>query len=152
MLHTVESILGLAFFIGWASLISGIFQVGFAISVKGVHNNWNLRLFNGIINILFGLIFLTHPALTAKALPFVFGFWMIFIGISTFFTGIRESNNNMPGGWFDMLLGLIITIGGIWISYNPMMEAAMLSWLLSLGFMFYGFYFVVVSLMISRIK
>lgn len=152
ILHPVESIVGLAIFIGWASLISGILQVSFAISGRSLYPDWNLRLFNGIINLLFGLIFLTHPALTARALPFVFGFWMIFIGISTFFVGIRENSNNIPGSWFDMLLGLIITIGGIWISYNPLMEAAMLSWLLSLAFMFYGFYFVVVSLMLSRFR
>lgn len=152
MLHPVESIIGLAFFIGWACLISGIFQVGFSLSAKGILSNWQWRLFNGIINIVFGIIFLSHPALTAQALPFIFGFWMIFIGISTFFVGIREQKGNLPGGWFDMLLGLMITIGGLWISYNPAMEAVMLSWMLSMGFMFYGIYFVIASLMLSRKK
>ncbi len=152
MMHPVESIVGLAFFIGWASLISGIFQVGFAFSVKTIVKNWSWRFFSGIINILFGIIFLSHPALTARALPFVLGFWIIFIGVSTFFVGLREQNNNTSGGWFDMLLGLIITVAGIWISYNPLMEAAMLSWLLTLGFIFYGLYFIGVSIMLSRLK
>lgn len=152
MNHPAESILGLALFIGWACLISGIFQLGFSLSAKGVYTNWQWRLFSGIINIIFGVIFLTHPSLTAQALPFIFGFWMIFVGVSTFFTGIKESNSNIPGGWLDMILGLLITIGGIYISYDPTMEAAMLTWLLSLWFMFYGVYFTVGSLMISKVK
>ncbi len=127
MMHPVESIVGLAFFIGWASLMSGVFQVGFSLSAKGIHNNWQWRLFNGVINIIFGIIFLTHPLLTAQILPTIFGFYMTFIGVSTFFNGIRERNSKLPGGWFDMLLGIFITISGLWISYNPAIGAAMLS-------------------------
>ncbi len=152
MMHPVESIVGLAFFIGWASLISGVFQVGFSLSAKGIHNNWQWRLFNGVINIIFGIIFLTHPLLTAQILPTIFGFYMTFIGVSTFFNGIRERNSKLPGGWFDMLLGIFITISGLWISYNPAIGAAMLSWLLTLTFMCYGVYFVIGSIIISRVK
>ncbi len=152
MNHPIESILGLAFFIGWACLISGIFQIGFSLSVKSIHSNWTWRFFNGLINIIFGVIFLSHPQLTAQALPFIFGFWMVFIGASTFFIGIREQNVQIPGGWFDMLLGVIIAGGGIYITFNPLMGAAMLSWFLTLGFMFYGFYFVVAALIFSRVK
>ena len=36
MIHPARSIIELAFFIGWASLIAGIFQVGFALSAKNV--------------------------------------------------------------------------------------------------------------------
>ena len=152
MMHPVESILGLAFFIGWASLIGGIFQVGFALSAKGILSNWQWRLFSGIINMVIGIIFLSHPAITAQMLPFIFGFWMIFIGISTFFNGIRLQSGNAPGGIIDMILGALITFGGIWISYNPAVEAAMLTWIMTLIFVFYGVYFVVISLQLSRIK
>jgi len=58
----------------------------------------------------------------------------------------------MPAGWFDMLLGVLIFIGGLWISYNPVAEAAMLIWLISFTLMFYGIYFVVISIQLSKIK
>jgi len=152
MTHPAESIIGLAFFIGWACTFSGIFQIGFSLSAKGIHSNWKWRLFNGIINIIFGLIFLSHPGLTAKALPFIFGFWMVFVGIATFFTGIKEKTNKVQGGWFDMLLGIFITVGGIWVSYNPGIEAAMLIWILALWFMMYGLYFIIGSLILSKVR
>ncbi len=151
-MHPSESILGLSFFIGWACLISGIFQVGFSLSAKGIHSNWQWRFFNAVINIIFGIIFLSHPSLTAQMLPIIFGFWMIFVGAATFFNGIRERSSNLPIGWFDMVLGLLIAGGGIWMSYNPVLEAAMLTWMLSMLFMVYGFYFVVGSIQLSRIK
>jgi len=152
MMHPAESIIGLAFFIGWASLIAGFFQVGFAISSKAIIKNWTWRLFSGIINIVIGVIFLSHPAMTAQMLPFLFGFWMIFIGITTFFNGIREKNSNVPGGWFEMLLGVLIFIGGMSISYYPAQEASMLIWFIGFTLMFYGIYFVVISLQISKMK
>ncbi len=152
MMHPAELILDLALFIGWVSLIAGFFQVGFAISSKSMLANWTWRLFSGIINIVIGVIFLSHPAMTANMLPFLFGFWMIFIGITTFFNGIRENNSNIPGGWFEMLLGVIIFIGGMSISYHPTQEASMLIWFISFTLLFYGIYFVVISLQLSKLK
>ncbi len=152
MMHPAESIMGLAFIIGWASLISGIFQIGFSISVKAIMKNWTWRLFSGIINVVIGIIFLSHPAVTAKVLPFIFGFWMIFIGISTFFAGIRDQNSNVPVGWLEMLLGVIIFIGGMSITYNPVEEASMLVWFISFSLMFYGIYLAILSLQLSKMK
>lgn len=152
MNHPAESIVGIAIFIGWASLISGVFQFGFAISAKHIINNWGWRMFSGIINIFVGGIFLTHPAITAEILPFFVGFWMIFAGVSTFFLGIREQNVNVTGGWFDIIMGTLLTVGGFYIGYHPVAEAAMLIWLISFAMMFYGIYFVIISLKISKLK
>ncbi|MFK5857496.1 MAG: DUF308 domain-containing protein [Bacteroidota bacterium] len=152
MMHPEKSLIGLAFIIGWASLMAGIFQIGFAISTKSIMKNWTWRLFSGLINVVIGVIFLSHPAVTAKVLPFIFGFWMIFIGITTFFAGIREQNSNVPGGWFEMLLGVIIFIGGMSITYNPAEEASMLIWFVSFSLMFYGIYLSILSLQLSRMK
>lgn len=152
MMHPAQSIIGLAFFIGWASLIAGIFQIGFSLSAKSIIRNWVWLLFNGIINIIIGIIFLSHPAITAQILPFFVGFWMIFVGISTFFNGIQVQSSKITGGWFDMLIGIIIFIGGMWISYYPTAEAAMLIWLISITLMFYGIYFIVISLQLSKMK
>lgn len=152
MIHPAESIVGLAYFIGWASLIAGIFQVGFSVSSKHIVQNWAWRMFSGIINIVIGIIFLSHPAMTAQILPFFFGLWMIFIGISVFFNSFREQNLNISGGWFDMLLGIFIFIGGIWISFHPAEEAVMIIWLMALTLLFYGIYFIVISLQFSKTK
>ena len=152
MMHPAQSIMGLAIFIGWASLIAGVFQVGFSLSAKSIIRNWVWRLFSGIINIIIGVIFLSHPALTAQILPFLVGFWMIFVGITTFFNGVQIQSSKITGGWFDKLLGIIIFIGGIWISYYPAAETAILIWLISITLMFYGIYFIVISLQLSKMK
>ena len=152
LLHPAESILGLAYFIGWASFIAGVLQVGFSISSKSIVRNWAWRMFSGIINIVIGVIFLSHPAITAQILPILVGFWMIFIGISVFFNGIDIQSSKITGGWFDMLLGIIVFMGGMWISYHPAEEAAMLMWMISAVLLFYGIYFIVISLQLSKTK
>lgn len=152
LIHPAQSIIGLAFFIGWASLIAGVFQVGFSLSAKSIVMNWVWRMFSGIINIVIGIIFLSHPAITANLLPFLVGFWMIFVGISTFFNGVQVQSSKITGGWFDMLLGIVIFMGGMGISYYPSVEAVLLIWLISITLMFYGIYFIVISLQLSKRK
>lgn len=152
MTHPTESIIGLALFIGWASFIAGIFQVIFSLSSKNIIKNWTWRMFSGIINIVVGIVFLTHPVLTSEILPLFFGFWMVFVGISTFFNGVSEQSRKITGSWFDKLLGLIIFLGGILISYYPTQEASMLIWIITIILLFYGLYFIVVSLQLSKTK
>jgi uncharacterized membrane protein HdeD (DUF308 family) len=77
---------------------------------------------------------------------------MIFVGISVFFNSFREQNLNISGGWFDMLLGIILFIGGLWISFHPAEEAAMVVWLITLTLLFYGIYFIVIALQFSKRK
>jgi len=77
---------------------------------------------------------------------------MIFVGISTFFNGVSAQSRKITGGWFDKLLGVIIFLGGIWISYYPAQEAAMLVWIITLILIFYGAYFIVVALQLSKTK
>ncbi len=74
---------------------------------------------------------------------------MIFVEISSFFNDIREQNNGLQKGWFDMFLGALIFIGSMYITYNPAQEASML---ISFSLMFYGIYFVVTSLQLSKRK
>lgn len=150
--HPADSILELAFFIGWASLIAGVFQIGYSVSSKHIASNWPWLMFSGIINVIIGAIFISHPAVTAEVLPFFVGFWMMFVGIFTFFNGIGEHNNKVLGSWFDMLMGIIIFAGGIWISLYPAAEAMMLIWLISVTLLFYGIYFIVISLQLSKTK
>ena len=51
-----------------------------------------------------------------------------------------------------MLLGIVIFFAGIWISFYPAEEAGMLVWMISLTLLFYGIYFVVISLQFSKKK
>lgn len=141
-MHPAASILGLAFFIGWAALIGGVLEIGFALSIRNRYTNWSWKMVGGIIDLIIGIIFLSHPAVTAEILPFFVGFWMIFMGVMNIFGGFDGQKSN----WFQTFVGFLLVIGGFSISYNPTGEAAMLIWIIGFTLIFYGFSFIYVSM------
>jgi len=148
-MHPTASILGLAVFLGWAAVIGGVMEISFALSVRNMLPNWSWKLVGGVIDLIIGIIFLSHPHMTAEILPFFVGFWMIFTGIMDIFGGLEGKSHSM----FQMFIGFLLVIGGFWISYNPTGEAALLVWIIGVTLLFYGFSFVYMSLrMISAKK
>jgi uncharacterized membrane protein HdeD (DUF308 family) len=146
--HPAASLLGLAIFLGWAALIGGAIEIGFALSVKNLYTNWAWKMVGGIIDFIIGIIFLSHPAMTAEILPFFVGFWMIFMGVMNIFSGLDGRSNSA----FQMFIGFLLVIGGFWISYNPTGEAALLIWIIGVTLLFYGFSFVYVALRLISSK
>jgi uncharacterized membrane protein HdeD (DUF308 family) len=68
--------------LGAYALVDGILAVvaAFGSSGRGVHRP--LLLLEGVIGILFGIVALFWPGLTALALLYVVAFWVIFTGIA----------------------------------------------------------------------
>ncbi len=146
--HPATSIVGLAIFLGWAALVSGILEITYALLARGVYSNWAWKIFGGLIDLFIGIIFLTHPAITAEILPFFVGFWMIFMGVMNIFGGVDGKKSSS----FQAFLGILLVIGGFWISYNPMGEAALLVWIIGVTLMFYGISFVYIGLKMASLK
>ena len=146
--HPAASIMGLAIFLGWAALIGGAIEIGFALMVKNQYANWAWKMVGGIIDFIIGIIFLSHPAMTAEILPFFVGFWMIFMGVMNIFSGLDGRSNSA----FQMFIGFLLVIVGFCISYNPTGEAALLVWIIGVTLLFYGFSFVYVGLRLISSK
>lgn len=147
-IHPAASILGLAVFLGWAAVLGGILEIGFALSVRSQFPNWTWKMVGGILDLFIGIIFLSHPAMTAEILPFFVGFWMIFMGVMNIFNGLDGRSSSA----FQAFIGFLLVIGGFWISYNPTGEAAVLVWIIGVTLLFYGFSFVYVGLRLITTK
>ena len=114
----MNAILGIAVYIGVSLLLTGIIQTGASFASRAALPNWGWALAGGLIDILFGFVLLSNPALTAASLPFVVGFWIIVSGIMSFadaFQSRKEGNSlwglGMLGGVISILVGYFITNG-----------------------------------------
>lgn len=87
-----------------------------SIKLKDKNPNWTLMLFEGIIGILFGIIILARPELSAVVLITIIGIWSVIMGVT--FTGTyfvkrfpKEIRNlYLFAGIISLLFGFLIVL------------------------------------------
>lgn len=109
----VSGLLALSFLFGLAILLAGVSELLRAYKDHGTGNRgWHL--FVGLIDLLIGLILISHLAATMIILRFIIGFYFLFKGI-TLLTFSKHPANTI---WL-VIGGLIVLlfVGMIW--FNP---------------------------------
>ena len=118
-------------FFGAYALVDGILAVvaAFRSSSRGMRRP--LLLIEGVIGILFGLVALLFPGLTALALLYIIAFWAILSGISRVVMAImlrREIENE----WSIALSGVLSVVLGIVLLLLPGVGPLAYTWLIGL--------------------
>jgi len=116
---------------GAYALVDGILAVIAAFRSSGRGMRRSLLLIEGAIGILFGLLALFWPGLTALALLYLFAFWAILGGIARIVMAImlrREIENE----WSIGLSGVLYVILGIVLSLLPGAGLLAYTWLIGL--------------------
>jgi uncharacterized membrane protein HdeD (DUF308 family) len=116
---------------GAYALVDGVFALiaAFRSSRRGMRKP--LLLIEGVIGILFGLLALFWPDLTALALLYIIAFWAIFTGIARIVMAImlrREIENE----WSIALSGVLYVILGIVLILLPGAGLLAYTWLIGL--------------------
>ena len=150
--HPVNAILGVAVYVGVSLLLTGIVQTGASFASKGVIPNWGWALAGGLIDILFGFVLLSNPALTAASLPFVVGFWIIVSGIMSFADAFqsRKEGNSLWG--LGMLGGALSVAIGYFIMSNILVGALTITTWMGIGFAIAGIVNIVIGFKLKALK
>lgn len=140
--HPVSALIGVAIYIGVSLLITGIVQTVISLSIKNAVQGWGWGLAGGLFDIFFAIIFLSNPALTAAALPFVVGFWMIFYGVMTFANSFEVKKEGNSNWWLETVGGLLTIFIGFVISGNILAGTLAITIWMGIGFMLAGIVYV----------
>lgn len=136
--HPVDALVGVAIYIGFTLLLTGIVEIMGSIAVKDIVPKWGWGLFGGILDVIFGIILLSNPALSAATFPFIIGFWIIFYGVMTFAGSFTEKRNGNTNWWIGVLYGLLSIFIGFMITNNLMVGIMAITWWMGLGFLLAG--------------
>lgn len=134
---TTLSMLAAIFVAGF--LISGLFEVVFAISNREVLNGWGWTLASGIISILFGLILLAMPIETMTVLLFFVGFWAMFQSIWAIGSAIELQRSGIKGWGWVLAFGILGLIFSFILITNPLFAAGFIIYLFAFILLTYGF-------------
>ena len=78
--YPVTALFSVAVYIGVVALVAGIGSIVVALSNMRVRS-WGWRLLEGVIDVIFGLLMLGNPLLSAAMIPVLIGIWVFVRGL-----------------------------------------------------------------------
>ena len=132
------ALVALALYIGISLLFTGILEIIEAFQIKSLNGDWGWPLFGGILDLLFGIILLSNPGLTAATIPFIVGFWLIVSGIVVFVNSFSAKKAGYSGWFWYLLFGILVVIAGFSIMNNLLLGMFTLTIWMGVGFIMAG--------------
>lgn len=138
LLNPGAALATMSLYLGLSMLLSGVVDL-FIFARSGrvlAGSGWFLA--DGILTVLLSLFLLFHQAFTMLALPYVFGMWLLFSGISKFVNSFELRRLGVRGwGWFTAL-GVLLALAGFFSFWDPVSEMFALSALVGILLIFQG--------------
>lgn len=133
--------------------ISGISDIGFAVSNRDVMRGWGWSLVNGMLEVILGIILLIIPStLLTTILLYLVGFWVLFRSVWSVGEAIELQIMGIHGwGWF-LALGILGIIASIVFIISPVFAGIFVVALISMALLFYGIFRIYLAFGLRRIN
>ncbi len=150
--HPVGALVGLALYLGIALLITGIGLIITSIANSKSDENWGWQLTEGIVDVLFALVLLSNPGITAAIFPFIVGFWMMIYGVILFSGSFKDKKEGDLNWWLKLLGGILTVIFGYMITANLLVGAVAITFWIGLGVLIFGIINIAASFGMRKVK
>jgi uncharacterized membrane protein HdeD (DUF308 family) len=113
----VSAYIALSFLFGLVILLAGVAELLHAYQDRGSGNRgWHL--FVGIVDVILGLILMSHLTAGMDVMRIIIGVYFLFRGATIF-----NFRSLARGSWWVILGGLIVLLFGIMVLFNPVFGA-----------------------------
>lgn len=148
----LDALITLAILFVAGFLVSGLFEIIFAISNKNSLNGWGWTLAGGIIDLLLGILLLCTPGITPIIMAYFVGFWIMFQSI----WGIGMACDLQKLGVKDWGWLLALAIIGIIFSFifimSPVFATGFIVAMAVIAFIVYGIFRIYLGFRLKSIK
>ena len=139
----------LAIFIGIFAIVDGIVDLIDAIRHRGTAGV-GLRVFLGIVSLLFGIVILVWPGKTIGFMVILIAIWSILIGALQIIANV-SIRKEAPGAWvWGVGAGAIGLIFGIVVLFNLKIGLVALIWLIGIWAIIFGVALIVLGLQVRK--
>ena len=132
----------LLFYFGFVALFSGLFLVIEGIAIKS--DDRGMRILEGVLSILFGLLFIFMPGFVFSFVMYFIAFWAIIGGIMQIIYAIKL-RKEISNEWLAILNGVITLIFGILVLTNILAGASAL-------IMVFGFFAIISGILMIMLS
>jgi len=123
--NPASALLASAIMLGILFILMGI---GYAMLFKTRHSYAYPVI--GIFDILIGIMFLTNLGITTASMPFIFGFWCLFVGVTYLIEGMRIKKSPLSFRGISILTGMLGIIFGVLVFLYPIVGVFSITFLL----------------------
>ena len=141
--------LALAIVIGVFAIVDGVIDLVDAVRHRGT-SGVGLRVFLGVVSLLFGLILLVWPGKTIGFMVILIAIWSIVIGVLQIVAnlGIRKESGS---AWvWGVISGALGVIFGILVLFNLSIGLVALIWLMGIWAIVFGVALLVLGLQVRK--
>lgn len=148
--NPAAALTSLALLIGLTMLISGVVDIVIYARGHALLAGAGWILADGILTVLLSMFLLFNQVVTAAALPFVFGMWILFTGVSRAIGSFDLKRLGVRGwGWF-LALGIVLAAAGLLSFCKPLAAAVAIGILVGIVLILEGVAAVMKGLFSSR--
>jgi uncharacterized membrane protein HdeD (DUF308 family) len=149
MVSPIGTAVVLAVVIGIFAIVDGIVDLVDAIRHRGT-SGVGLRVFLGIVSLLFGIIILVWPGKTLAFMVILIAIWSILIGALQIISNI-SIRKEAPGAWvWGVVAGAIGVIFGILVLVWPGIGLVSLIWLIGIWAIVFGVALIVLGIQVRK--
>ncbi len=148
----VESYAALTIFFAVGILLSGIFQIWFAIANRNDIEGWGWQLALGLVEFVIGVILVSNFALSFTMLPFYVGFWLSFRAFALIgFSFELKSYHVMDWGYY-LVFGILLGIISWFIIVDPLFGGVTIVTWTALALIVAGVVNIILGFKLRKIK
>ena len=129
---------------GAYALLDGTLALASSITTAKGRPRWWSTFFEGIVGIIFGLLILIWPGITAFGLLYLIGAWAIITGIFEITAALRL-RQHFTNEWLLILCGAASVIFGLLILVIPRAGALAVVWWIGTFAIFFGMFFIALA-------
>lgn len=149
--YPMTALLSVALYIGLIALATGIMSLAFAFSNMSA-GGWSWRLFEGIVDVLFGLVMLIHPMISAALIPVIIGIWVFIRGLMYLIDALSWRRNRSRDWSGYAVIGVLLMVFGFLMIIDERFGLLPVAYLLAAIFLFVGFASLIVAFSMRRAK
>lgn len=152
MNQPVASFLALSIFFASAFLISGIFEIVYALTSRRHDSGWGWVLLGGIVDFIFGAFLISSPALSMAVLPMYIGFVIMFRSFFGVFHAFTVKKLGIPGWGWALFAAIIGVIFSLMMIVNPIFGGMTIVIYTAIAVLMLGILQIALSLRLKNIK
>jgi len=131
---------------------SGISQIVFSISNKNEIQGWGWYLAGGILDLIIGILLITHPLMTMAILPFYVGFWLLFQGFMAIGLSFQFKSAGMPSWGWLLFLGFLTLLFSFLLLANPVFAGLSIVYMTAFALITAGIFRIFLAFDLKKIK
>mgnify|MGYP001076722021 CR=1 FL=1 len=148
----VGAFITLSVFLAATFLISGLFEIIYAISNRKNTDNWGWNLASGIIDLLVGILLVSNPGASMVFLIFYVGFALIFRSIMTIGWSINLSKLGIRNWGWILVTGILGLLFSFMLLWNPALTGFAIVIYLAVAFIMIGIAQIIFSFKLKQWK